>query len=69
MAYAIWCTTATVHALSSGRAIEPADEFACRWDDPGLGFAWQPDDPLISVRDARAGSLNAMRTSVATAIR
>ena len=69
VAYAIWCTTATVHALSTGRAIEPADEFACRWDDPGLGFAWQPADPLLSVRDARAGSLNAMRTSVAAAIR
>ena len=47
---------------------EPVDEFACRWDDPGLGFFWQPADPILSVRDALAGSLNAMRTSVAAAI-
>ena len=68
VAYAIWCTTATVHALSSDRAIDPVDEYACRWDDPGLGFTWQPTDPVLSVRDALAGSLNAMRTSVAAAI-
>lgn len=68
VAYAIWCTTPTVHALSSDRGIEPVDEFACRWDDPGLGFFWQPADPILSVRDALAGSLNAMRTSVAAAI-
>ena len=60
--------TATVHALSSDRAIEPVDEYACRWDDPGLGFAWSPHDPVLSVRDALAGSLNALRTSVAAAI-
>lgn len=68
VAYAMWCTTATVHALSSDRALEPVDEYACRWDDPGLGFAWEPLDPSLSVRDALAGSLNAMRTSVAAAI-
>jgi dTDP-4-dehydrorhamnose 3,5-epimerase len=68
VAYAIWCTTSTVHALSSDHALDPVDEYACRWDDPGLGFAWHPDDPMLSVRDALAGSLNAMRTSVAAAI-
>ena len=68
VAYAMWCTTATVHALSSDRAIDPVDEYACRWDDPGLGFTWGPLDPTLSVRDALAGSLNAMRTSVAAAI-
>jgi dTDP-4-dehydrorhamnose 3,5-epimerase len=68
VAYAIWCTTATVHVLSSNRPIDPVDEYTCRWDDPGLGFGWTPTDPTLSVRDALAGSLNAMRTSVAAAI-
>ena len=69
VAYAIWCTTATVHACSRriGRSTRSTST-ACRWDDPGLGFTWQPTDPVLSVRDALAGSLNAMRTSVAAAI-
>lgn len=68
VAYALWFVTDAVHALSSSRAIDPVDEYACRWDDPGLGFQWQPIDPVLSTRDALAGSLNALRTSVAAAL-
>jgi len=68
VAYAVWFTTASVHALSSERVVDLVDEYACRWDDPGLGFRWQPLDPVLSARDALAGSLNALRTSVAAAL-
>ena len=36
-----------------------ADELACAWNDPALGFGWGPlkTPPLLSKRDAEAGSL------------
>ena len=68
VAYALWFTSASVHAITSERVIATVDEYACRWDDPGLGFVWQPVDPVLSARDALAGSLNALRTSVAAAL-
>ena len=69
VAYALWFTTDAVHALASEGAFDLVDEYTCRWDDPGLGFHWQPVDPVLSTRDALAGSLNALRTSVAAALR
>jgi dTDP-4-dehydrorhamnose 3,5-epimerase len=35
----------------------PAHERGIRWDDPALGVAWPVAAPLLSPRDARAGSL------------
>lgn len=69
VAYALWFTADALHSLSSERAFDVVDEYTCRWDDPGLGFHWQPVDPAVSTRDALAGSLNALRTSVAAALR
>lgn len=69
VAYALWFTTDAVHALASERPFDLVDEFVCRWDDPGLGFHWHPVDPVLSTRDALAGSLNALRTSVAATLR
>lgn len=69
VAYALWFTADAVHALASERVFDLVDEYVCRWDDPGLGFRWQPVDPVLSTRDALAGSLNALRTSVAAALR
>ena len=39
-----------------------ADELACAWNDPELGFGWAAvkDPPLLSKRDAEAGSLAEM---------
>jgi len=34
-----------------------SDDFACRWDDPGLGLPWPVTAPRLSPRDAAAGSL------------
>lgn len=33
-----------------------ADELACRWDDPETGLVWGALDPVVSTRDAQAGS-------------
>ena len=35
----------------------PGDEFALRWDDPGLAIPWPVADPVLSPRDAAAQSL------------
>jgi dTDP-4-dehydrorhamnose 3,5-epimerase len=37
-----------------------ADELGCRWDDPGLAMGWAAEAPLISERDAHAGSYDLM---------
>lgn len=35
----------------------PARESAIRWDDPSLGIDWPVADPVLSAKDASAGSL------------
>jgi dTDP-4-dehydrorhamnose 3,5-epimerase len=35
----------------------PARESAIRWDDPALGIAWPVPAPILSTKDAAAGSL------------
>lgn len=52
-------------AMEDGTGIEyfctseynPACESAIRWDDPELGVAWPVHTPLLSVKDAAAGTL------------
>ena len=39
---------------------DPADELGCHWTAPGSNIPWQPDSPLLSARDATAGSFSAM---------
>ncbi len=36
---------------------EESDEFGCRWDDPTLGLKWGAAAPIVSERDANAGTL------------
>jgi dTDP-4-dehydrorhamnose 3,5-epimerase len=46
---------------------QTTDELGCRWDDPGLGIEWPCTAPVLSERDATAGSLSALRAAVARA--
>jgi len=34
----------------------PAEDIGVRYDDPDLGIAWRPGTPILSPRDAEAGS-------------
>lgn len=43
---------------------DPADDLACRWDDPALGMAWPIRAPLLSERDAEAPALAAMLAEI-----
>jgi dTDP-4-dehydrorhamnose 3,5-epimerase len=38
-------------------AYNPAAESGIRWDDPAIGLPWPVDEPLLSPRDAVAGTL------------
>ena len=58
---------AATHCYATDEYWDPADEFACRWDDPQLGIDWQAEDPLLSERDRSAGSLAQMELLFAAA--
>lgn len=45
-----------------------ADELACRWDDPDLGFRFDTTSPLLSDRDRAAGSLAEMEATYRAAL-
>jgi dTDP-4-dehydrorhamnose 3,5-epimerase len=34
----------------------PSEDVTVRYDDPGLGIDWRPGSPILSTRDAAAGS-------------
>jgi dTDP-4-dehydrorhamnose 3,5-epimerase len=38
------------------RPHDPTEDVAVRYDDPDLGIGWQPGSPILSPRDAAAGS-------------
>jgi dTDP-4-dehydrorhamnose 3,5-epimerase len=38
------------------RPHDPSEDVAVRYDDPDLGIGWQPGSPILSPRDAAAGS-------------
>ena len=52
VAHGFWFPTASIHVYAVSDYFNPADELGCRWDDPGLGIPWSPDDARISDRDA-----------------
>lgn len=46
--------------LGTTHYFDPADDIGCRWNDPALGLDWPCDRPILSSRDATAGSLAEM---------
>jgi dTDP-4-dehydrorhamnose 3,5-epimerase len=53
----------SLHVYAVSHDWDPADELGCRWDDPGLGIPWPCTTPLLSERDASAGSLSDLRNA------
>jgi dTDP-4-dehydrorhamnose 3,5-epimerase len=65
VAHGFYFPEPSVHVYAVDRTWDPADELGCRWDDPQLGIEWGPiGDPLISLRDARLGSLAELRAEL-----
>jgi dTDP-4-dehydrorhamnose 3,5-epimerase len=54
----------SIHVYGVSHYWDLDDELACRWNDAALGIAWPDDDPIVSERDASAGSLAALRTQI-----
>lgn len=48
----------SLHVYSMSEAWDPDDDDGCHWSDPDLGLTWSVEDPVLSDRDASAGSLN-----------
>lgn len=55
-------STTMVYAVSHYWNLD--DEYGCRWDDPELDIDWSISDPVLSDRDATAGSFAEMVESV-----
>jgi len=51
----------SVHLYAVSHYWDPADELACHWTDPDLGIPWPAAEPILSERDAAAGTLSQLR--------
>jgi dTDP-4-dehydrorhamnose 3,5-epimerase len=60
VAHGFYFHKSSLHVYSVSENWDVDDELACRWDDPGLGLDWGIEAPLLSERDALAGSLAEM---------
>lgn len=45
-----------------------SQELGCRWNDPELGFTWPATAPILSARDATAGSYSDLTRAFAAAM-
>lgn len=61
VAHGFWFPEPSVHLYAVSHAWDPDDELGCRWDDPELEIPWTPEAPLLSARDAAAGSVAELR--------
>ena len=50
----------SVHLYAVSHYWNKADELGCRYDDPDLGLDWPITEPMLSPRDAAAGTLAKM---------
>ena len=60
VAHGFYFPTPSTHLYSVSHYWNPDDELGCRWDDPDIGIAWPTTAPLLSERDANAGSFAQM---------
>lgn len=59
VAHGFYFATEALMIYGASTYWDTADELACAWNDPELGFGWRAvkDPPILSQRDAEAGSL------------
>ncbi|RAK66586.1 dTDP-4-dehydrorhamnose 3,5-epimerase family protein [Phenylobacterium kunshanense] len=60
VAHGFYFPVASMHVYGVSRLYAGPDDFACRWNDPELKFAWPTEAPILSDRDRAAGSYRAL---------
>jgi dTDP-4-dehydrorhamnose 3,5-epimerase len=55
--HAAYSHDSSIHVYGVDHYYNPAEELACRWNDPALGLAWPCTDPVLCERDRSSGSL------------
>jgi dTDP-4-dehydrorhamnose 3,5-epimerase len=58
VAHGFYFTRSSLHLYSVSHYWNLADELGCHWADPELRLEWPVRQPLLSQRDASAGSLS-----------
>jgi dTDP-4-dehydrorhamnose 3,5-epimerase len=67
VAHGFYFPEPTTHLYAVTREFDPADELGCTWRDHELAIEWPCDAPILSPRDAAAGSLSELRHAVRAA--
>jgi dTDP-4-dehydrorhamnose 3,5-epimerase len=60
VAHGFYSREPSQHLYAMSEYWNVATELGCRWNDPDLGYDWGADAPIVSARDAAAGSYAAM---------
>jgi dTDP-4-dehydrorhamnose 3,5-epimerase len=63
VAHGLYFPEESLQLLGVSHYWDPADDLACRWDDPEVEVSWPFTAPLLSERDAR-GTLREMRAGL-----
>lgn len=66
VAHGFFFPIASAHVYGVSRPFEGQDGFACRWDDPGLGFVWPTSTPILSQRDLDADDYRSVAEGLRT---
>lgn len=64
VAHGFYFHVPSIHLYSVSRYWDLSDELGCHWSDPGLALNWADREPMLSARDAGAGSLEQLLTAV-----
>ena len=64
VAHAVFFASEGILAYGLSSPWTGRNEFNCLWNDPEIGHAWPEPSPLLSPRDAAAGSWAAMVTAL-----
>ena len=57
VAHGLYAAERCLFVVGASRYYDPADEIACRWDDPDLGIPWAFSQATVSAADGTAPSV------------